>query len=168
MLIFSKRVLGLGGQAGTRHHALLTSFLLCFGGGVLLATTMVKIFQKLENISQQFSRSTSCQRSATTWRARGSGWGWSSCRSWWSAPASSSSTWWRSWPSWCWARRRRPWGGEVVRPGSVATATWRDTNSRATEPLRTRRSCSMPTKLTQTLSQLGSPRPWESFLRVKI
>ena len=51
MLIFSKRVLGLGGQAGTRHHALLTSFLLCFGGGVLLATTMVKIFQKLENIS---------------------------------------------------------------------------------------------------------------------
>ena len=44
---FSKRVLGVGGIAGPRHHNVLTSFLLCFGGGVLLATTLIHLLPEI-------------------------------------------------------------------------------------------------------------------------
>ena len=46
VVISSKRV--LGGHAGTRHN-FLTSFLLCFGGGVLLATTMIHLLPEISH-----------------------------------------------------------------------------------------------------------------------
>ena len=45
---FSKRVLGGNAGAGTRH-TFLTSFLLCFGGGVLLATTMIHLLPEISH-----------------------------------------------------------------------------------------------------------------------
>ena len=45
-VIFSKRV--LGGNVGTRR-TFLTSFLLCFGGGVLLATTMIHLLPEISH-----------------------------------------------------------------------------------------------------------------------
>ena len=44
-VIFSKRF--LGGNVG--RHTFLTSFLLCFGGGVLLATTMIHLLPEISH-----------------------------------------------------------------------------------------------------------------------
>ena len=43
IFIFSKKILGIQSKNARRTQILLTSFLLCFGGGVLLATAMLHI-----------------------------------------------------------------------------------------------------------------------------
>ena len=53
-VISSKRV--LGGHAGTRHN-FLTSFLLCFGGGVLLATTMIHLLPEISHNLEEAAES---------------------------------------------------------------------------------------------------------------
>ena len=45
----SKRVLGLQSNGLGRRHTLVTSFLLCFGGGVLLATTMIHLLPEINH-----------------------------------------------------------------------------------------------------------------------